>query len=233
MPLIDFGRRATYRLQAVVSAGEKGEPVVTIMPARSVTTTAGNPYFITSLAMNNDKPSGFWDDAEVISSYTREQAIADGANLTEALAKAGWSEALASKLREEEVQLGKLKTERSAAAKETGARVVPHPAAIAGYLKSLFTLLDTDPVRGREILSRFVAPIVMTPESEGPARRYRATGAFNLAYFLNAVPNGSGKSSCAGANSTLETAAVIPFEFHAKRPPDGRNFPETWKRRVA
>lgn len=31
VPLIDFGRRATYRLQAVVSAGEKGEPVVTIM----------------------------------------------------------------------------------------------------------------------------------------------------------------------------------------------------------
>lgn len=29
--LIDFGCRATYRLQAVVSAGENGEPVVTIM----------------------------------------------------------------------------------------------------------------------------------------------------------------------------------------------------------
>ncbi len=120
------------------------------------------------------------------------------ANLTEALAKAGWSDALASKLREEEAQLGKLKSERSAAAKETGARVVPHPTAIAGYLKNLFTLLETDPVRGREILSRFVAPIVMTPESEGPARRYRATGAFNLAYFLGAPSSGSGKSSCAG-----------------------------------
>lgn len=120
------------------------------------------------------------------------------ANLTEALAKAGWSDALASKLREEEAQLGKLKAERTAAAKETGARVVPHPTAIAGYLKNLFTLLETDPVRGREILSRFVAPIVMTPESEGPARRYRATGAFNLAYFLGAPSSWSGKSSCAG-----------------------------------
>lgn len=120
------------------------------------------------------------------------------ANLTESLAKVGWSDALASKLREEEVQLGKLKAERAAAAKDTGARVVPHPTAIAGYLKNLFTLLETDPVRGREILSRFVAPIVMTPESEGPARRYRATGAFNLSYFLGAPSSGSGKSSCAG-----------------------------------
>lgn len=43
-----------------------------------MTTTVGNFYFIASLAMNNDKPSGFWDDAEVISIYSREQAIADG-----------------------------------------------------------------------------------------------------------------------------------------------------------
>ena len=120
------------------------------------------------------------------------------ANLTESLAKAGWSDALASKLREEEAQLGKLKSERSAAAKEPGPHVVPHPTAIAGYLKNLFALLETDPVRGREILSRFVAPIVMTPEVEGPSRRYRATGAFNLAYFLGAPSSGSGKSSCAG-----------------------------------
>ena len=37
-------------------------------------------------------------------------------------------------------------------------------------------------------LIMFVAPIVMTPEIEGPARRYRATGAFNLGFFLNAIP---------------------------------------------
>lgn len=71
----------------------------------------------------------------------------------------------------------------------------------AGYLKNLFAILDADSVRGREILSRFVAPVVMTPESEGPARRYRATGAFNLAFFLAAASSGAraaGKSSCAG-----------------------------------
>jgi hypothetical protein len=78
------------------------------------------------------------------------------------------------------------------------ARSVPDPAAIAGYLTNLFALLETDPARGREILSRFVAPIVMTPETNGPDRGYRVTGAFNLAFFLELPTDGSGKSSCAG-----------------------------------
>lgn len=124
------------------------------------------------------------------------------ANLTESLAKVGWSDALAAKLREEEALLGKLKSERAAAAREGAPRVLPHPTAIAGYMKNLFALLETDSARGREILSRFVAPIVMTPEVEGPNRRYRATGAFNLSFFLNAAALGesrSGKSGCAGS----------------------------------
>lgn len=131
------------------------------------------------------------------------------ANLTESLAKLGWSDALASRLREEEAQLGRLKTERTAATKALAPRVLPNPTAIAGYAKNLFTLLETDPVRGREILARFVAPVVMTPEvapwaqtpaqGEGPPRRYRATGAFNLSFFLTGALNDrSGKSSCAG-----------------------------------
>lgn len=122
------------------------------------------------------------------------------ANLTESLAKLGWSDALASKLREEEAMLGKLKTERSARAKDADVRVVPHPTAIAGYLKKLFALLETDPIRGREILSRFVSPIVMTPEVEGPSRRYRATGAFNLSFFLGAPSQVLENVGCAGRN---------------------------------
>src|SRR5215472_5153989 len=106
------------------------------------------------------------------------------ANLTESLAKLGWSDALATKLRDEEVQLRRLKASRSAAAKNAVAPVLPHPTVIAGYARNLLALLEIDPVRGRELLSRFVAPVVMTPEGEGPARRYRATGAFNLSFFL-------------------------------------------------
>ena len=40
----------------------------------------------------------------------------------------------------------------------------------------------------------------MTPEGEGPSRSYRATGAFDLSFFLGAAAknDGSSKSSCAG-----------------------------------
>ncbi len=123
------------------------------------------------------------------------------ANLTESLAKIGWSDALASRLRDEESELGRLKAERTAAARRDTPRVVPHPAAVAGLMKKLLPVLETDPVRGRELLSRFVSPIVMTPETEGPVRRYRAAGAFNLGFFLNAAVSsdkGSGKFGCAG-----------------------------------
>jgi hypothetical protein len=43
-------------------------------------------------------------------------------------------------------------------------------------------VLASDAARGRELLARFVSPIIMTPETENPVRRYRATGAFNLSF---------------------------------------------------
>ena len=123
------------------------------------------------------------------------------ANLADALAKVGWSDALASKLRDEEALLGKLKAERGVMAKREQPRLIPDATVIASYLKNLFPLLGRDPVRGREILARFVAPIVMTPETEGPTRRYRATGAFNFSFLVGAAGvggKGGDKSGCAG-----------------------------------
>jgi DNA invertase Pin-like site-specific DNA recombinase len=124
------------------------------------------------------------------------------ANLTDALARVGWSESVAAKLRDEEAQLAHLKAERTATARQGAAPApVPHPTAISAYLKNLWALLETDAERGRELLSRFVAPVVMTPEAEGPVRRYRATGAFNLSFLLSAAASGdlgSGNLSCAG-----------------------------------
>jgi len=117
------------------------------------------------------------------------------------LANAGWSDALAAKLRQEEAQLQKLKAQRTATAKTNRPRGLPSAAVAAGYFKNLLALVETDPVRGRELLSRFVAPVVMTPKAEGPDRGYRGTGAFNLSFFLStasAGKAGAGKSSCAG-----------------------------------
>jgi hypothetical protein len=74
-------------------------------------------------------------------------------------------------------------------------------------------VLQTDTVRGRELLSRFVSPIIMTPETENPVRRCRATGAFNLSFFLTAAASGesgSGKSSCAGAQLHVDNCRDGP-----------------------
>ena len=135
------------------------------------------------------------------------------ANLTDSLARVGWSEALAAKLRDEEAQLAKLKTARAASTQPPPPRIVPHPATIAAYLKSLWTLLEADPARGRDVLSRFVAPVVLTPmNAENPGRSYRATGAFNFSFFLSGAFSGSGISSCAGAQCGLCTAITLRFE---------------------
>jgi DNA invertase Pin-like site-specific DNA recombinase len=141
------------------------------------------------------------------------------ANLTDSLARAGWSDALAAKLRDEETQLAKLKADRASTPVAPVPRIVPHPATIAAYLKNLWTLLDTDPARGRDVLSRFVAPVVLTPlNAEGPGRSYRATGAFNFSFFLSGAFSGSGISSCAGLQRPLphpksseESAIWAPF----------------------
>jgi site-specific DNA recombinase len=118
------------------------------------------------------------------------------ANLTETLAKLGWSDAIGAKLKAEEEQLSRLKSERTTAKDETS-RPIPHPTLIAADFGHVLGILSADPVRGREILSRFVAPLVMTPKGKSPDRSYRATGAFDLSFFLAPHP-GVGNSSCAG-----------------------------------
>jgi hypothetical protein len=77
---------------------------------------------------------------------------------------------------------------------ESSDLALPSSTAIAGYLDGLLGILQADTVRGRELLSRFVSPIIMTPETETPVRRYRATGAFNLSYFLTATASGESGS---------------------------------------
>ena len=136
------------------------------------------------------------------------------ANLTESLARVGWSDALAAKLAEEERRLAGLRGERAQkspqAARQAAAVVPPDAASIRRYLRNLFALVEADAKRGREALAHHVRPIVMTPEAEGPNRRYRATGAVNVSSALRAAQvsargaRGSGKSSCAGALGTLE-----------------------------
>jgi len=72
----------------------------------------------------------------------------------------------------------------------------------------------------------------MTPEIDGPNRRYRATGAFNLAFLLGSLSSRSGKSGCAGPLADLYTRHEVALFVRTKAPPDRRRMPETWRRRT-
>lgn len=120
------------------------------------------------------------------------------ARLTETLAKLGWSDAIAAKLKEEEAHLARLKVERAKSAKPAGGRSIPEPKVIAEDFRRLHGILKADAVRGRELLARFVSPLVMTPKVEGPSRSYRATGAVNLSFFVEGTRDGASNSGCAG-----------------------------------
>jgi hypothetical protein len=60
---------------------------------------------------------------------------------------------------------------------------IPHPKIIEGYIRSVLTIIEGDPIRGREILSRDVQPFVLTPADDGV---YRIMGAFDLATAIRA-----------------------------------------------
>jgi hypothetical protein len=66
-------------------------------------------------------------------------------------------------------------------------------SAIRGYVQNLFAILETDPVRDRELPTCHLRPILLTPETEGATRRYRATGAFNRTACLPDGPCGAAK----------------------------------------
>ena len=78
------------------------------------------------------------------------------AHLTETLAKLGWSESIAARLKEEEAQLARLKIERAKLGKPASARTIPDAAVIANDFTRLHGILKADPVRGR-VLARFVS----------------------------------------------------------------------------
>lgn len=78
--------------------------------------------------------------------------------------------------------------------------VLVPPERIQDYLGNLVGVLETDPARGGKRLGRHLAQVTMTPEGEGPERRYRASEAFNLSTLLREA---SGKSSSGGPGLEL------------------------------
>jgi hypothetical protein len=102
-------------------------------------------------------------------------------NLTDGLARIGFSAALAARLVEEEAAKARLQSEADALRADQAPRVLPHPKVIEGILTNLIHLLDADPGRARAILKRFMPPVVLMPEGDG----WRLTGGFDLEATLD------------------------------------------------
>ena len=83
---------------------------------------------------------------------------------------------------EEVARLRELKGRRAEIRSAPSVRVLPSPKVVEGYIRNLFECLERDPERARGLLRAHFeqSPLILTPQSEGPDRFYRATGAFNL-----------------------------------------------------
>jgi site-specific DNA recombinase len=103
-------------------------------------------------------------------------------NLTDALGRMGFSEAVATQLRLEEQNVAYARAKLAAASSEgRPKKVVPHPSVVKGYVENLLQVLEGDRTRARELLGRHMPPIVLTAERNG----YRLTGGFNLSLLMH------------------------------------------------
>ena len=99
-------------------------------------------------------------------------------NVTAALAKIGFSEALATQLAEEEKRASEVKA-RLQQASASAPKVLPHPRRIESYVRNLLTVLETDKDAARALLARHMPPLLLTPD--GPSLpNHRRIRPFNL-----------------------------------------------------
>lgn len=101
-------------------------------------------------------------------------------NVTAALAKIGFSAALAAQLAEEEKRVSDAKGRLAQAGARTS-KVLPHPRRIETYIRNLLAVLETDKDAARTLLARHMPPLVLTPD----ASSYRITGGFDLSLCLD------------------------------------------------
>ncbi len=102
-------------------------------------------------------------------------------NITAAIARSGFSEALGEQLAAEEETLRSLR-QRLAARNPAGDRTapVPDPDAVASFLEKVLEIAETAPKRAGLSLSRILVPITLVPVRDPDGkRRYEARGALN------------------------------------------------------
>ena len=117
-------------------------------------------------------------------------------NVTAALAKIGFSAALAAQLAEEEKRVVDVKA-RLAQASSRAPKVLPHPRRIESYIRNLLAVLEADKDAARALLTRHMPPLVLTPE----ASSYRITGGFDVSIWLDEqqTPGPEGDRGAAGS----------------------------------
>ena len=123
-------------------------------------------------------------------------------NVTAAIAKSGFSEALAEQLSLEEETLRSLR-QRLAAKTPAGERpaAVLDPDAVARFLEKVLEIAETAPKRASVSLSRILVPITLIPvQDRNGTRRYEARGALNTnpAALVAQGGRGSVYGSCGG-----------------------------------
>lgn len=92
-------------------------------------------------------------------------------NVTAALAKTGFSAALAGQFAEEEKRAAEART-RLRQASATAPKLLPHPRRIESYVRNLLAVLETDQDAARALLARHMPPLCWlptVPPTESPA----------------------------------------------------------------
>ncbi len=123
-------------------------------------------------------------------------------NVTAAIARSGFSEALSEQLGLEEETLRSLR-QRLAAKTPSGERptAVLDPDAVARFLEKVLEIAETAPKRASVSLSRILVPITLVPVKDPDGtRRYEARGALNTnpAALVAQGGRGSVYGSCGG-----------------------------------
>ena len=129
------------------------------------------------------------------------------ANVTEAITRVGYSDALAEQLKVEEARRRALAAQLAQVVAAARPNVIPHPKVVEGYLANLVTLLEDDPARGRQALARHLPPLVLQLERVGDIVRYKVTGAFDLGVCLDEAQATKNPAPVSGAGVFVEVGS--------------------------
>ncbi len=120
-------------------------------------------------------------------------------NVTAAIARSGFSEALAEQLGLEEETLRSLRQRLAKVPAGEQPAVVPNADAVARFLEKVLEIAESAPKRASVSLSRILVPITLVPvEDPDGTRRYEARGALNTNPAALSGGRGSVNGSCGG-----------------------------------